>query len=55
MSAYCYYLQSPRYNLDQEKTYIAIDELQLFISNCTDKEDGVRNLKRCLEIIITKN
>ena len=36
MSAYCYYLQSPRYNLEQEKTYVAIDELQLFISNCSD-------------------
>jgi len=31
MSAYCYYLQSPRFNLDQDKTYKAIDILQEFI------------------------
>ena len=33
MFAYCYYMQSPRYNLDQENTYKAIDELQFFITN----------------------
>lgn len=32
MSAYCYYLESPRYSLDQENTYKAIDALQLFIN-----------------------
>jgi outer membrane protein assembly factor BamD len=31
MSAYCNYLQSPRSTLDQTVTYIALDELQLFI------------------------
>ena len=33
LAAYCYYLDSPRYNLDQTKTYEALDELQLFIAN----------------------
>jgi ATP-dependent Lon protease len=30
------------------------DVLQYIIENCCGKEDGVRNLKRCLEIIYTK-
>jgi len=32
MSAYCYYLESPNYSLDQENTIKAIDALQLFIN-----------------------
>lgn len=32
MAAYCYYLESPRSNLDQENTRKAIDELQLFVN-----------------------
>lgn len=32
MVGYCYYLQSPRYNLDQTYTYKAINELQLFVN-----------------------
>lgn len=32
MAAYCFYLDSPRSNLDQENTYKAIDELQLFVN-----------------------
>lgn len=32
MSAYCYYLDSPRSNLDQENTYRAISEMQLFVN-----------------------
>ncbi len=31
MSAYCQYLLSPRYSLDQTNTYEAIKELQLFL------------------------
>lgn len=31
MSAYCYYLNSPSYSLDQTDTYKAIQEMQLFI------------------------
>lgn len=33
MSAYCYYLSSPRYTLDQEGTYKAIDQIQYFVEN----------------------
>ena len=32
MSAYCYYLESPNYSLDQENTIKAIEALQLFIN-----------------------
>ncbi|MCB0820490.1 MAG: outer membrane protein assembly factor BamD [Bacteroidetes bacterium] len=32
MSAYCYYLGSPVYSLDQSNSYKAIEELQLFIN-----------------------
>ena len=32
MGAYCYYLESPSFSLDQENTYKAIDALQLFIN-----------------------
>ena len=38
MSAYCFYLDSPRSNLDQENTRKAIDELQLFINLYPDGE-----------------
>lgn len=31
-SAYCYYLDSPKYSLDQSNTYDAIDEFQFFIN-----------------------
>jgi len=31
MNAYCYYLDSPRYSLDQTNTYEAIKELQVFM------------------------
>ncbi len=32
MAAYCYYLESPNYSLDQENTIKAIESLQLFIN-----------------------
>jgi len=32
MAAYCFYLESPNFSLDQENTYKAIDALQLFIN-----------------------
>jgi len=32
MAAYCYYLESPSFSLDQENTLKAIDALQLFIN-----------------------
>jgi outer membrane protein assembly factor BamD len=40
MGAYCYYLDSPEYSLDQENTYKAIDAMQLFI-NLYPKSDRV--------------
>ena len=33
MSAYCYYLLSPEYVLDQTETYKAVEAMQLFINN----------------------
>ena len=51
MSAYCYYLQSPRYNLDQEKTYVAIDQLQLFISTYPNSD----RVDRANELILSLN
>ena len=38
MSAYCYYLLSPGYNLDQTDTYKAIEAFQLFINNHPSSE-----------------
>jgi len=38
MSAYCFYLESPRSNLDQENTRKAIDELQLFVNYYPESE-----------------
>jgi outer membrane protein assembly factor BamD len=32
MSAYCYFLESPDYTLDQDNTYKAIEAMQLFIN-----------------------
>lgn len=32
LSAYCFYLTSPRYSLDQDNTKSAIEELQLFVN-----------------------
>ncbi|GAA4513748.1 outer membrane protein assembly factor BamD [Sphingobacterium thermophilum] len=38
MAAYCYFLESPRFSLDQENTRKAIDELQLFINYYPESE-----------------
>ena len=40
MSAYCFYLDSPNFTLDQENTFRAIESLQLFI-NLYPKSDRV--------------
>ncbi|NRF39694.1 outer membrane protein assembly factor BamD [Pedobacter foliorum] len=45
MSAYCYYLDSPRPSLDQENTYKAIDALQLFINFYPKSERAVEAAK----------
>jgi len=46
VTAMCYYLDSPRYNLDQKSTYKAISELQLFIDKYpeTEKLDQINSL-----------
>ncbi len=55
MSAYCFYLDSPRSNLDQENTRKAIEELQLFVNLYPDSErakeasDLIQNLRDKLE------
>lgn len=61
MGAYCYYLDSPKYSLDQENTYKAIDALQLFI-NLYPKSDRavqaaqyINNLRNKLEVKAFEN
>jgi len=61
MGAYCYYLDSPKYTLDQENTYKAIDALQLFI-NLYPKSDRaaqaaqyIANLRDKLEVKAFEN
>ena len=51
-----YLLQTIRQQLKFSDSDIIIpdDTIHYIITNHTDKEDGVRNLKRCLEIIHTK-
>ena len=45
MSAYCYYLDSPKPSLDQENTLKAIDALQLFINFYPQSERAVEATK----------
>lgn len=55
MAAYCFYVDSPRFSLDQENTRKAIDELQLFINLYPDGEQTeeagqlIQNLRDKLE------
>lgn len=55
MSAYCYYIDSPRSSLDQDNTRKAIDELQLFVNLYPDSEraeeagDLIQDLRDKLE------
>lgn len=48
MAAYCYYLDSPIYSLDQENTTKAIESLQLFI-NLYPKSDRVAEANRLIQ------
>src|SRR5471030_582250 len=48
MSAYCYYLDSPIFSLDQENTTKAIDALQLFI-NLYPKSDRVAEASKLIQ------
>ena len=46
LGAYCYYLDSPKYSLDQESTNLAINEFELFLSKYsnTPKKDTCNTL-----------
>ncbi len=48
MAAYCYYLDSPIYSLDQENTNKAIESLQLFI-NLYPKSDRVPEASKLIQ------
>ena len=41
-------------NFENDEIIMADEALGYLIDKFTDKEDGVRNLKRCLEILYTK-
>lgn len=47
MNAYCYYLDSPDYSLDQTNTYKAIDQMQLFINRYPESD----SIARCNTLI----
>lgn len=47
MYAYCYFLESPRYSLDQTDTKNAIKELQFFINKYPNSE----RVKQCNELV----
>ncbi|MEO8795480.1 MAG: outer membrane protein assembly factor BamD [Daejeonella sp.] len=48
MAAYCYYLESPIYSLDQENTIKAIESLQLFI-NLYPKSERVAEASKLID------
>lgn len=48
MSAYCYYLESPNFTLDQENTIRAIESLQLFI-NLYPKSERVAEASKLIQ------
>jgi len=47
LAAYCFYLDSPNYSLDQDNTYKAIESLQLFI-NLYPKSDRVAEASKLI-------
>src|ERR1700709_2542766 len=53
MSAYCYYLDSPNFSLDQENTQKAIDALQLFI-NLYPKSDRTAEASKLIQTLRDK-
>lgn len=53
MSAYCFYLESPNYSLDQENTIKAIDALQLFI-NLYPKSERVTEASKLISDLRNK-
>ena len=48
MNAYCYYLESPEYSLDQDNTYKAIEAMQLFI-NMYPKSERVQECNTIID------
>jgi outer membrane protein assembly factor BamD len=48
LNAYCYYLNSPRYSLDQTNTYEAIKEMQLFI-NMYPQSDSIESCNSIID------
>jgi len=53
MSAYCYYLDSPIFSLDQENTQKAIEKLQLFI-NLYPKSERVAEASKLIQTLRDK-
>lgn len=53
MGAYCYYLDSPDYTLDQENTHKAIDAMQLFI-NLYPKSERVAEASKYITLLRAK-
>jgi outer membrane protein assembly factor BamD len=51
MEAYCYYLQSPRPELDQKSTYQALTAFQLYMI----KYPGNKHMEECRKIIVELN
>lgn len=47
MNAYCYYLGSPQYSLDQSNSYKAIQEMQLFINQYPNS----KRVEECNQLI----
>jgi outer membrane protein assembly factor BamD len=54
LSAYCYYLLSPPYTLDQEETYTAIDQFQYFIQAFPNDTAHIRECNKLLDNLHTK-
>lgn len=61
MGAYCYYLEAPKYSLDQEYNYRAIESLQLFINfypfsdRAEEAADLIQELRDRLEFKVFSN
>ncbi len=53
LSAYCFYLDSPRYSLDQTNTYDAIDAFQLFITRFP-VSDKIPECNKYIQILRSK-
>jgi outer membrane protein assembly factor BamD len=54
MSAYCHYLISPPYTLDQEDTYSAIEEFQYFIQMFPTDTARIHECNKMVDLLHTK-